>query len=119
MLRASRRLALAAPKSSRAYNRVRVKKDPYRFRLLSSGITTVKEGINVFLNVIGNRRYIRVFELLAYLGARAYTAVLLRVLRGYNLSLLEGPSCFSATAFYRESVELLFRLSRGFKALRL
>ena len=29
MPRASRRLALAAPKSSRACNRVRVKKDPY------------------------------------------------------------------------------------------
>ena len=29
MLRASRRLALVAPKSFRAYNRVRVKKDPY------------------------------------------------------------------------------------------
>jgi hypothetical protein len=53
-----------------------------------------------------------------HLGARARAAVLLRVLHSYNLSLLEGPSYFSATAFYRESVELPFRLLRGFKVLR-
>ena len=57
----------------------------------------------------------RNIELLVYLGARARAAVLLRVLYGRNLSLLEGPSYFSATAFYRESVELLFRSSRSFK----
>ena len=59
----------------------------------------------------------RNIELLVYLGARARAAVF-RGLRGCNFSLLEGPSCFGATAFYRESVELPFRSSRGFKALR-
>ena len=53
-----------------------------------------------------------------HLGARAYAAVLLRVLRGRNFLLLEGPSCFSATAFYRESVELPFGSLRGFKVLK-
>ena len=53
-----------------------------------------------------------------HLSARARAAVLLRVLRGYNFLLLEGPSYFNATAFYRESVELPFRLLRGFKVLR-
>ena len=53
-----------------------------------------------------------------HLGIRARTAVLLRVLHGRNFSLSEGPSYFYATAFYRESVELPFRLLRGFKVLR-
>ena len=76
---------------------------PEGFRLLSGGITTVKEGVNVFLNVVSDRRYIRV-ELLLHLASRARAAVLLRVLRGRNFSLLEGPSYFSATAFYRVAV---------------
>ena len=83
--------------------------------MLFGGIITVKEGINVFLNVISNRRYIRVFKLLVYLGTRARTAVLLRVLRGRNFSLLEGPSYFNATAFYRVAVRFSFTLLRGFK----
>ena len=57
--------------------------------MLSGGIITVVEDIYVFLNVIDNRRYIRVFKLLVYLSTRTYTAVLLRVLRGRNFSLLE------------------------------
>ena len=60
----------------------------------------------------------KVFELLVHLSARARAAVLLRVLRGRNLSLLEGPSYFNVTAFYRESVGFSFRLSRGFKEER-
>ena len=60
----------------------------------------------------------RVFKLLVYLGARAYTAVLLRVLRGRNFSLLEGPSYFNATAFHRVAVGFSFALSRGFKGGR-
>ena len=88
------------------------------FRLLSSGIITVIEDIYVFFNVIGNRRCTRVFKLLVYLSARAYTAVLLRVLRGYNFSLLEEPSCFNATTFYRESIGFSFRSLRGFKGGR-
>ena len=88
---------------------------PEGFRLLSGGIITVKEGINVFLDVIGDRRYIKVFKLLVYLDARAYTAVLLRVLHGRNFSLLEGSSYFNATAFYRVAVGFSFASSRGFK----
>ena len=80
---------------------------PEGFRLLSGGVATVKEGVSIFLDVIGDRRYTRV-ELLLYLATRARAAVF-RGLRGRNFSLLEGPSCFSATAFYRESVELPFR----------
>ena len=53
-----------------------------------------------------------------YLGAKAYTAVLLRVLYGYNFLLLEGPSYLNAMAFYRVAVELPFRLLRGFKGLK-
>ena len=82
-------------------------------RLLFSGIATVKEGISVFLNVIGDRRYIRV-ELLLYLASRARAAVLLRVLRGRNFSLLEGPSYFSATAFYRLAVGFFIRVVARF-----
>ena len=82
------------------------------FRLLSSSITAVVEGVYVFLS--GNRRYTRVFKLLVHLGIRAYLAVLPRGLYYRNLSLLEGPSCLCATAFYKVSVEFPFRLSRDF-----
>jgi len=68
-----------------------------------------------FFSIISNYRYIRVFKLLAYLGIIAYLAILLRGLYYYNLLLLEGPSYFKATAFYRVSIEFPFRLSRGFK----
>ena len=51
------------------------------FWLLSSGVVTVIEGINISLNVVGDcSRYARVFELLVYLGAGTCTAVLLGVL---------------------------------------
>jgi hypothetical protein len=83
------------------------------FRLLSSSVISVIEGVYVFLS--GNYRYIRVFELLVHLGVRAYLAVLPRGLYCYNFSLLEGPSCLSATAFYKVFVEFPFRLSRDFK----
>jgi hypothetical protein len=39
-----------------------------------------------------------------YLGIRAYSAVLPKGLYYRNLSLLEGPSCLCATAFYKVSV---------------
>ena len=84
------------------------------FRLLSGSVVTVIEGVCVFLRVISNRRYTRVFELLAHLGVRACLAVLPRGLYYHNLSLLEGPSCLSATAFYKVFVEFLFRSSRDF-----
>jgi len=82
--------------------------------LLSSSVITVIEGVCVFLRVVGDRRYIRVFKLLAHLGIRAYSAVLPRGLYCRNLLLLEGPSCFSATAFYKVFIEFPFRLSRDF-----
>ena len=83
---------------------------PAGFRLLFSGITAVIEGVFIFFNVVSNYRYIKVFKLLVYLGARAYTVVLPRGLRAYNLLLLKGSFYLRATAFYRVSVEFLFRL---------
>ena len=76
---------------------------PEGFRLLSSSITAIVEGVYIFLS--GNCRYIRVFKLLVYLGIRARSAVLPRGLYYRNLSLLEGPSYLYATAFYKVSVE--------------
>jgi len=75
---------------------------------------TVVEGIYIFLSVAGNRRCARVFKLLEHLGIRARSAVLPKGLYYCNLSLLEGPSCLYATAFYKVSVEFLFRLLRDF-----
>ena len=62
------------------------------FRPFSSSIVTVIEGINVFLDIAGSRRYTRVFKLTVYLGAGARLVVLFRHLYIYNLLLLEGPS---------------------------
>jgi len=83
------------------------------FQLLSGSVITIIKGIYVFF--CGNRRYTRVFKLLEHLSIRAYSAVLPRGLYYRNLLLLEGPSCLYATAFYKVSVEFLFRLSRDFK----
>ena len=83
---------------------------PEGFRLLSSSVVTVVEGVCVFLSVASNRRCIRVFKLLVHLGVRAYLAVLPRGLYCCNLLLLEGPSCLSATAFHKVFMEFLFRL---------
>ena len=76
---------------------------------------TVIEGINVFLNIISDYRCVRVFKLLVYLGTGAYTAVLLKALRAYDLSLLKGLSCLKAAAVHRVSVEFPFRSSQCFK----
>jgi len=81
--------------------------------LLSSGITSVIEGVCVFLS--GDRRCARVFKLLAHLGVRAHLAVLPRGLYYRNLSLSEGPSCLNATAFHKVFVEFPFRSSRDFE----
>ena len=62
------------------------------FWLLSGGVMTVVEGVNVFLNIVSDCRCARVFELLVYLGAGARTAVLLGTLRVRDLSLLKGLS---------------------------
>jgi len=75
----------------------------------------VIKGVCVFLSVTSNRRYIKVFKLLAHLGIRTYSAILPKGLIYRNLSLLEGPFYLSATAFYRVSIEFPFRSSRDFK----
>ena len=78
------------------------------FRLLSSSVIAIVEGIYIFLS--GDYRYIRVFKLLVYLDIRARLAVLPRGLYYFNLLLLEGPSYLYITAFYKVSIEFLFRL---------
>jgi len=45
-----------------------------------------------------------------HLGIGAHSAVLPRGLYYYNLFLLKGPSYFKAMAFYKVSIEFLFRL---------
>ena len=80
--------------------------------MLSGGITSVIEGVCVFLS--SDYRCARVFELLVHLGIRARSAVLPRGLYCRNLSLLKGPSYLNAMAFYKVSVEFLFRLSQDF-----
>jgi len=76
-----------------------------RFWLLFSSIASVIKNIYIFLS--GNRRCVKVFKLLAHLGIGAYLTVLPKGLYYYNLSLLEGPSCLSATAFYKVFIEFL------------
>jgi len=83
--------------------------------LLFSSIITIIDGIYIFLSVISNYRYIKVFKLLVHLGIMAYLAILPRGLYYYNLLLLEGPSYLSIMAFYKVFMEFLFRLLRDFK----
>ena len=52
----------------------------------------------------------RVFELLVYLGTRAYIVILFGALRACNFLLLRLPFCLIAAAVYRVSVEFPFRL---------
>jgi hypothetical protein len=80
--------------------------------LLFSSVMSVIEGVYVFLS--GDYRYVRVFKLLVHLGIRACSAVLPRGLYCRNLLLLEGPSCLSATAFYKVFIEFLFRVIARF-----
>ena len=76
---------------------------------------TVIKGVNVFFNVAGSYRCIRVFKLIVYLGARAHSVVLFRHLYIHNLLLLEGPSCLVVTAFYKVSVGFPFRSSQNLR----
>ena len=76
--------------------------------MLFSSIASVIKGICVFIS--GNRRCARVFKLLVHLGIKARLAILPRGLYYRNLSLLEGPFCLSAMAFYKVFVGFLFRL---------
>jgi len=78
-----------------------------RFRLFFSSVATIIKGIYIFLSITSDRKYIKVFKLLAHLGIRAYLAVLLKGLYYYNLLLLEGPFYFKMTAFYKVSIEFL------------
>ena len=79
------------------------------FWLLSKGVVTVVEGVCDF-NVAGSCGCVRVFELLLHLSTGACTAILLRCLYGCNFLLLEGPSCFRATAVHKVSIGFLYRL---------
>ena len=83
------------------------------FRLLSSSVAAIVEGVCVFLS--GDYRYARVFKLLVHLGVGARSAVLPRGLYYCNLSLLKGPSCLYATAFHKVSVEFLLGRREIFK----
>jgi hypothetical protein len=79
---------------------------------------TIIEGIYIFLNIVSNCGCIKVFKLLAYLSAGAYTVVLLRALYTRNLSLLRLPSCFIAAAVHRVFIKFPFRSSQDFKGGR-
>ena len=81
--------------------------------MLSNSITTIIEGVCVFLS--SNHRYTRVFKLLAHLGIRAYLTILLKGLYYYNLLLLKGPFCLNAMAFYKVFVGFLFGLLQNLK----
>jgi len=83
---------------------------PAVFQLFLSGVVAVIKGVFIFFNVVNNYRYIKVFKFLAYLGARAYTVVLFKGLYTYNLSLLKRLFYFKAMAFYKMSIEFLFKL---------
>ena len=82
---------------------------PVGFWLLSGGIVTVIEGVNISLNVVSNyNRYAKVFKLLVYLNTRVYIVILLGALRARNFSLLRVPSCLIAAAVHRVFIEFPF-----------
>jgi len=83
--------------------------------LLSSSVTAIIEGVFVFFNIVSNYKYMKIFKLLVYLSAGAHIAVLLRGLHACNLLLLKKLFYFRATAFYKMSVEFLFKLLQNFK----
>ena len=76
---------------------------------------TIIEGVNVFLNIAGGYRCIRVFKLTVYLGTRARSVVLFGRLYVCNLLLSEGPSCLVTTAFHEVSIGFPFRSSRNLR----
>ena len=83
---------------------------PVEFQLLFSGITAIIKSVFVFFNITSNYKYIKIFKVLAYLGAKAYIVVLLKGLYAYNLLLLKGLFYFRAMAFYKMSIKFLFKL---------
>ena len=50
-----------------------------------------------------------------YLGAKAYTVVLLKCLHIYNLLLLKELSCLKAIVVYKIFTKFLFKLLQDFK----
>ena len=68
---------------------------------------TIIKGVDVFLDVAGGRRCTRVFKLALHLDTRACLVVLFGRLYGWDLSLLKGPSCLSATAFHKVPIGFL------------
>jgi len=86
-----------------------------KFRGAAPPFSKVACVVKGYIFLSGNRRYTRVFKLLAHLGIKAHLAVLPRVLYCRNLPLLERPSCLNATAFHKVFIEFPFRLSQDFK----
>jgi len=76
---------------------------------------TIIKGVNIFLDVAGGYKCIRVFKLTVHLGTRAYSVVLFGHLYIYNLLLSEGPSCLIMMAFYKVSIGFPFRSSRNLR----
>ena len=76
---------------------------------------TVIKGVDIFLDIAGSRRCIRVFKLIVYLGIRAHSVVLFGHLYICNLLLLKGPSCLIVTVFYEVSIGFLFRSLRNLR----
>ena len=76
---------------------------------------TVIKYIDVFFDIAGGYRCIKVFKLLAHLGAKACLVILFRCLYGWSLLLLEGLSCFNITTSHKVSVGFPFRLLQNFK----
>jgi len=76
---------------------------------------TIVEDVDVFLDIAGSYKCIKVFKLIVHLGAGACSVVLFRHLYVYNLLLLEGLSCLVVMAFYKVSVGFLFRLLRNLR----
>ena len=75
----------------------------------------VIEGVYVFLNIVSDRRYVRILKFLIYLGVRAPATILPGCLYVRDLLLPELSSCFIAIVFHRVSIESPFRLLQDFK----
>ena len=84
------------------------------FQLLSKGVVTVIKSVCDF-NVAGSCRCARISKLLLHLGAGAHTTILFKSLYSRNFLLLEGPSCFGATAVHKVFIGFPYRLSQNFK----
>ena len=79
---------------------------------------TVIKGINVFLDIAGGHKCIKVFELMAHLDTGAYLVILFGRLYSWSLLLLKGLSYLSATGGHKVSIGFPFRSSQNFKKER-